>query len=190
MRSASYEGDRMKDCMLDLETLGRSPNAVILQIGLCRFDICSGEQDEGFEVNIDLQDSLRQGFVVGGPTIEWWLGQDPIAQQAVIAKPKFPEKVALRKAAQYMKGANTLWSHATFDAPMLAYHFTEMNVKLPIHYRGHRDIRTLVDLADFKKFEYDLYCDSHLVRHTALADCKNQIRYCHECWKRVKGGMR
>jgi hypothetical protein len=176
----------MKDCMLDLETLGRTADAVILQIGLCRFNIFTGERDEGFEVNIDLNDSIRQGFALEGSTIEWWLNQDDAARQAVIAKPKFPVKVALQKAAQYMKGCTTLWSHATFDAPILAYHFKKMDVKLPIHYRGHRDIRTLVSLSNFRKYEYEFYRDEG-IRHTALADCIRQIKYCSECWKRIMG---
>lgn len=175
----------MKDCMLDLETLGRTADSVILQIGLCRFNIRTGEMDEGFEVNIDLQDSIRQGFSLDGSTIEWWLRQDPAVQRAVVAIPKYPVKVALRKAAQYMKGCETLWSHATFDAPMLAYYFTKMNVRMPIHYRGHRDIRTLVDLAGLQGGEFKEYYKVTAPRHTALADCQRQIGYCHKCWKRI-----
>lgn len=174
----------MKDCMLDLETLGRTADAVIIQIGLCRFDIRTGERDEGFEVNIDLEDSIRQGFRLEGPTIEWWLRQSREARESVIAHPKYPVKVALRKAQQYMKGADTLWSHATFDAPILSYHFNRMKVKQPIHYRGHRDIRTLVALTGFKR--QDIKSDPGSVKHTALADCITQIAYCSQCYKNIK----
>lgn len=182
----------MKDCMLDLETLGRDADTVVLQIGLLRFDIETGEiDDEGFEVNIDILDSLRQGFKVDGSTIEWWFNQSNEARESVISKPKFPVKVALQKAAKYMKGCNTLWSHATFDAPILAYHFRKMMVKMPIHYRGHRDIRTLVHLAGLSKNEFEFYKlgkpgQDPGPRHTALADCRTQVEYCHECWKRIK----
>lgn len=177
----------MKDCMLDLETLGRDADAVVMQIGLCRFDIWTGEVDpEGFEVNIDINDSLRRGFRADGSTIEWWLRQDTAAQYAVVADPKYPVKKALKMASEYVGDCKLLWSH-TFDITILSYHFRKVNLKLPVHYRNHRDIRTLMCLAGWSKFDYETF-GMPCLRHTALADCKNQIRYAHECFKRIKGG--
>ena len=40
---------------------------------------------------------------------------------------------------------NRIWSHATFDAPVLDATFRAVDKVLPWHYRDNRDLRTLFD---------------------------------------------
>ncbi len=54
--------------------------------------------------------------------------------------------------------------------------------KPPFHYRCARDIRTLVDLANLR---YEPKGDEKT--HNALEDCERQVKYCVECFNRLKG---
>jgi hypothetical protein len=150
----------MKDCMLDLETLGRSSDAVIIQIGLCAFDFRTEESDAGVELNIDIQRSLEAGFWVDGGTVEWWMNQPEVAIKSILAQPRY--------------------------SPQKACHFRQVGLQFPVHYRGFRDIRTLVALAGFTKSDWKGFYDNQHVKHTALGDCKTQIAYCLEAYARIQ----
>ena len=179
----------MKDCMLDLETLGTSPNSVIVQVGLCAFNFQNEETDPGIEVNIDIQKSLDLGFQVDGSTLEWWFGQSDEAMKSIIQMPRYSPGKAILIVQQYLKrlGIERVWSHATFDAPILLNYFRQTGMQCPIHYRGFRDIRTLVGLAGFNRSDWIRFFEQNKgVKHTALADCKTQIDYCREAYARIQ----
>lgn len=179
----------MKDCMLDLETLARSPDTVIVQIGVCAFNLRTGESDMGIEANIDIQKSLDMGFQVDGGTIEWWFGQSKEAVESILKMPRYSPEKACLVVQQYLKRfkIDRIWSHATFDAPILLHHFRRVGLQFPVHYRGFRDIRTLVSLAGFQKSDWTrFFGQKEGVAHTALADCKTQIKYCVEAYARIQ----
>ena len=55
--------------MIDLETLGVSPGSVISSIAAVQFDINTGEIGRQFYKNIDLQQSLDNGFTINAETL-------------------------------------------------------------------------------------------------------------------------
>lgn len=90
--SKNVENRKMSDVMIDIETLGKSSNAVILALGAVFFDLDTGKLGEKFYEVIDLQSSLDVGLKVDGSTIIWWMEQSAAsrAQFKVNAK-KLPE---------------------------------------------------------------------------------------------------
>ena len=66
--------NNMTNIMLDLETLGKDSNAVILSIGAVFFDPLTGETGAEFYQTVDLNDSLKYGKV-DASTITWWMKQ-------------------------------------------------------------------------------------------------------------------
>jgi len=55
---------------------------------------------------------------------------------------------------------------------------------LPFHYRQTRDIRTLTHLAGHQRNESTI--DPKDKTHNALEDCLYQVKYCVECFNKLK----
>lgn len=168
----------MKDLMLDLETLGTRPTSIIVQIGACYFDRHTGGIGKQFAINIDTGSCLMAGLTVDQGTIDWWRTQSNKSWLYDIMN----IQDALDEFSKFAKDAEAVWSHATFDAPILHNAFAVCKKKLPYHYRASRDIRTLVDLSGV---EYKVEKDA--VTHNALEDCIRQVEYCVKCFNKLKG---
>ncbi|EFD9134524.1 exonuclease, partial [Escherichia coli] len=65
--------------MIDLETMGKNPDAPIISIGAIFFDPQTGEMGPEFSKTIDLETA---GGVIDRDTIKWWLKQSREAQSA------------------------------------------------------------------------------------------------------------
>ena len=169
----------MKDLMLDLETLGTSNNALIVQVGACYFDRDNGEIFwDKFSMNVQIQDGLNNGFEVDAGAIKFWLEHTP-----TFLKEAVPVQTMLGKLREFISKKAIIWSHATFDAVVLQNAYNKFGEKAPFSYRNVRDIRTLVDLAriKYKKKEGDPKT------HDGLEDCIYQVKYCCECFKKLRG---
>lgn len=170
------------DLMVDIETLGTGTRALITQIGACYFDRNTGEIGETFCENIRIQDSLNKGFEIDGDTIKFWLSQDKAIIEKMLKNAQDMEKV-LGHFKQFYKKGTIAWAHATFDFPILSNAYRMLGLKDTIPYKMMRDIRTLVDLSEIKikKEEGDPK------NHNALDDCFYQVKYCVECFMKLKG---
>ncbi|ENG6963726.1 3'-5' exoribonuclease, partial [Escherichia coli] len=66
--------------MIDLETMGKNPDAPIISIGAIFFDPQTGDMGPEFSKTIDLETA---GGVIDRDTIKWWLKQSREAQSAI-----------------------------------------------------------------------------------------------------------
>lgn len=169
-------------CTIDLETMGNLPTSAITAIGIVMFDLLGNRHE--FEVNVDLQTGMDVGMTVQGETIMWWMSQSKQAQDAL----KDPKPIALGLALamvnayvkQHRMSSFTCWTHATFDAPILNLAFSKFGLRGPIHYREHRDIRTLTWLnrkINGVKENRKAMKEAGLTAHRALDDARNQADY-------------
>lgn len=176
-------------CMIDLETLGTSSTAAIVQLGAVKFDPTGAEPlDHGatFERTVTIESNLRLGRTVDGPTIAWWLGQSAEARRAITEDAVNLGKALNEFRSWLLDGAQTeivIWSHgAAFDVPILESAWracrrapvpladgflSEIPEPPPWDYRAARDTRTLFwiaeTLAGWQKPVRE-------TAHTALAD--------------------
>ena len=67
--------------MIDLETMGKNPDAPIISIGAIFFDPQTGDMGPEFSKTIDLETA---GGVIDRGTIKWWLKQSREAQSAIM----------------------------------------------------------------------------------------------------------
>lgn len=167
----------MKNVMFDIETLGTRPTSVIVQIGACYFNRNTGEVDREFSVNIEPDDRFTQDQ----STLDWWAAQSQEAKDAVFTGGIKLEE-ALAEFAIFLKDCEYLWSHATFDAPILSNAYAVLGMKMPVPYRGLRDIRTLMDLSNTSA----LKVAREGIHHNALDDAKTQVAYCYPAFKRLQ----
>lgn len=132
--------------MVDIETLGTEPGAVILSIGAVKFDQYSlGEE---FYLEIDKQSCDDAGLVIEADTLDWWLDQEDDAQE-VLAEGGVGLDLALHKFAKFYDGCETVWANApTFDCRHLKAAYEACGMELPWSFRDERCFRTLKALPN------------------------------------------
>jgi len=173
----------MKDIMIDVETLGTAPGSVVTQIGAVYFDRDTGELGSEMLVNLNIDDCLNAGLVVDGGSLKFWFDQP--RENASFTKNAVPLTKGLQTLRDFYDGKALVWSHATFDFPILHSAYRAIGQKLCFPYRNLRDIRTLVDLSN-RPFTKDK--DGDPKNHNGLDDCKYQVKYCVECFNILRAG--
>lgn len=157
------------ECMLDLETMARKPDAAIVSIGAVKFDD-DGIHDE-FYINIDPRSCKEAGLRIDINTINWWKDQKPEAY-AALKNFRVPLAEALRKFSEWF-GPKSLeiWANApTFDCVILRHAYEVLNLEPPWQYYDENCYRTMVKrfgISKIKASDRDLH-------HNALSDAKAQ----------------
>ncbi|GGO03681.1 3'-5' exonuclease [Haloarcula pellucida] len=129
--------------MVDLETLGTDPGAVILSIGAVRFDEV-GLSDE-FYKNVSIQSCVDAGLEIDADTLDWWLGQDDEVQDVLQGGVRLSK--ALAHFSAFYRGADEIWAFSpTFDCQILSAAYDAIDEPTPWNYRDERDCRTLAAL--------------------------------------------
>ena len=166
----------MKDLMIDIETMGNTPNAVMIQLAGIFFDRKTGETGREFCMSLNIEACERLGFVKDQSTEDWWKTQNQNVLHEILNKTETPI-VVISKFVEFLgKDIKDIlvWSHATFDFPIVQNYLKKLTPSF-MPYRGARDIRTLVDLSGIDLNKYDW---ANGKTHNALDDCKFQIKYC------------
>jgi hypothetical protein len=70
--------------MVDLETMGKNPNAPIVSIGAVVFDPATGKLGETFYKVIILESAISWGAEIDPSTVIWWLKQSSEARSAIV----------------------------------------------------------------------------------------------------------
>lgn len=171
----------MKDVMIDLETLGRGPDALIIQIGAVYFDPATGETGKQFMVNIDPVTAHDGGGKLDPDTVGWWLTQSTEAQQSLLTNPE-PYYESMVSLKTFLEGAERVWSHATFDFVIIQTAFQNLGIK-QLSYRSGLDIRTLVYLAKVSTSDFP----REGIHHNGLDDAIYQVKYVSAAFQKLKG---
>lgn len=175
----------MNDVMIDFETLGVSPEAVIVQVAGVYFDRYTGETYDEILINIDIQSVIDEGFIMDWSTINFWLSQNKEAQQSVFDNAIDRVKIipAMKEFNDFLKMPYTsIWSHKDFDFVLLRNYLKLLGIEPTFDFRAGKDIRTLTDLANISSKDYP----REGIHHNALDDCKFQIKYCVDCFNQLK----
>lgn len=155
--------------MLDIETLGTRPGAVVLSVAMVRFS-----DEAQFQINLRVDEQQTLGLEIDPATQAWWAQQDPAAWQAATQNP-LPLVQGLEYVRTWMQWAGTdplIWCHgATFDCPLLGAVYERAGLAPPWAYWAVRDTRTLYDLAGINVKDYAVPPP-----HVALNDAIGQVR--------------
>lgn len=159
--------------MLDIETLGKSEDAVILEITAVYFKINSINQR--FHQKIKVFDQLCNRSI-DPDTIKWWQNQ--------VFTPTLDGSCSLEEALillnKWWPDAQTVWANSpSFDCNILEHAYKQYGLQCPWSYRQERDLRTLKWLANDPKVE------SEGQEHNALDDCLYQIRLWQKCMEKI-----
>lgn len=172
----------------DLETLGRGSHAPIVQIAATSFNLNGSASAGFFSKKIALGEDFKK-FECDLSTVEWWLTQPEETRVEVFGGTREPLGVVLVAFAEWIawaqahgEGPLKLWSHATFDPPILMNAFQVMGVKPSFSFRDFMDIRTINFLAG--PVEVEAREGKH---HEALSDARYQARYIVAMQNKLKG---
>jgi exodeoxyribonuclease VIII len=181
------------DVVIDLETLGTGPDAIITQIGMVEFDITTGKIGRKYLQNVDAQSCLDLGMKLDLSTLKWWLSQDlRVFKNSLERGLELPAVLLevnnwLFAVSNKMIGAIYLWGNgASFDNVLLKGAFDRCKYKYPIKYYNDRDMRTIVDLAAIK-----MDIDPKLLKnkiefkgtkHNAVDDCVWEAEVISMCY--------
>jgi len=168
----------MKDIMIDLETLGLNAGCVVTQLGASYFDRYTGELGCEFIANISIESCMSVGLKINPDTLNWWLDKKDLISW--LDEPLKIKEVLETFSLFYKKG-DLIWSHNSFDIPILKAAYMACNLEIPFHYRDTRDLRTIVDVGKINLSKYRC-----LNNHNALDDCIFQIQYCSDVFKKLK----
>jgi hypothetical protein len=159
--------------MLDLETLGTGPNALVLSIGAVVFDpdasafVATPDNCFHFRLDVGVQQRVLKRDI-DADTVMWWM-QQPDEARTALRGPGVHPNHALAAFTSFI-GANLdgLWGNgADFDNVILGSLYASCSLTRPWSYGKNRCFRTLKSLKLPKKYVAPVRQGTH---HNALDD--------------------
>ncbi|WP_423781078.1 3'-5' exoribonuclease domain-containing protein [Escherichia coli] len=173
--------------MIDLETMGKNPDAPIISIGAIFFDPQTGDMGPEFSKTIDLETA---GGVIDRDTIKWWLKQSREAQSAIMTD-EIPLDDALLQLREFIaENSGEFFVHvwgngANFDNTILRRSYERQGIPCPWRYCNDRDVRTIVELGKAIDFDARTAIPFEGERHNALDDARYQAKYVSAIWQKL-----
>ncbi|HDH7175027.1 TPA: 3'-5' exoribonuclease [Escherichia coli] len=173
--------------MIDLETMGKNPDAPIASIGAVFFDPQTGEQGPEFSKIIDMGTC---GGTVDISTIEWWLVQSSEARTAILVN-QIPLDDALLQLREFISEHSDekfvqVWGNgATFDNVILRRSYERQGIPCPWRYTNDRDVITMVALGLVMDFDARNVTTFEGEGHNALHDARYQAKYVSAIWQKL-----
>ncbi|EKT8795991.1 3'-5' exoribonuclease [Escherichia coli] len=173
--------------MIDLETMGKNPDAPIISIGAIFFDPQTGDMGPEFSKTIDLDTA---GGVIDRDTIKWWLKQSREAQSALLTD-EIPLDDALLQLREFIDENSgeffvQVWGNgANFDNVILRRSYERQGIPCPWRYCNDRDVRTIVELGKAIDFDARTAIPFEGERHNALDDARHQAKYVSAIWQKL-----
>ncbi|MEB7355242.1 3'-5' exoribonuclease, partial [Escherichia coli] len=173
--------------MIDLETMGKNPDAPIISIGAIFFDPQTGDMGPEFSKTIDLETA---GGIIDRDTIKWWLKQSREAQSAILTD-EIPLDDALLQLREFIDENSgeffvQVWGNgANFDNVILRRSYERQGIPCPWRYTNDRDVRTMVALGLVMDFDARNVITFEGERHNALHDARYQAKYVSAIWQKL-----
>jgi hypothetical protein len=166
--------------MVDIETLGTTPGAAVLEIAAATFSFDGEKDDKLFTVEIDLLSSLAAGLTVEKETAAWHLSKDYPGH--LRGKPLRAALIELSAWLGAHAPAASVWAWGMdFERSMLEAAFAAVGLPLPWPYYRGLDARTVWASAYPN--------EKHGPRkHRAADDVTDQIIDLREAMATLKGG--
>lgn len=175
--------NQLDNLMIDIETFGTKPNAIILSIAVVPFKMSGKTSRTKFFQSIDIDSCVDAGQTIDPNTVLWWLKKSKEEQETLYDHTGGLLYHVLKDLADYIKSFGEdvcVWGNsARFDLGILEHAFGLFKLDTPWKFYNERDVRTLVALnPEIKKnmpFEG--------VKHDPVNDCHHQIKYCTATWQ-------
>lgn len=174
------------DIMLDLETMGTDPYSPVVAIGAVLFDardiLTTHRLPDGsnwFYQKITLESAMEAGLRPSASTIEWWLTNPGVTQQARDETFAGDDRTTLVLALDaftdwHNSGIHTIWGNgARFDDGLLADCYRVLKKPAPWQHWEEGCYKTMKNLPAVRHLQIER-CGTH---HKALDDALSQARH-------------
>lgn len=166
--------------MVDIETLGTDPGAVIVSIAAVKFG--NGRKHETFYRSVSPQSATNAGLHVEGGTLEWWLEQDADPRKQLTGGDALGR--ALADFNDFVSNAEELWANSpSFDLAILAAAMDAVEIEPTWEFYQERDYRTLKNLPGKPDLE-------NTDEHHALSDAVHQAEVAETMLERYEEQVR
>lgn len=158
--------------MIDLETMGTSPNAPIISIGAVLFD--AKDVIYCFYEVVDLKSAVKAGAVMDPSTVIWWMEQSDEARGALTGRGRAISEV-LAEFSGWLAGVPELagvWGNgAAFDNVILAEAYKRLDMEMPWPFwtdKCYRTVKNMYSGVEIKRVG---------THHNALSDAETQAEH-------------
>jgi len=168
---------------IDIETLGTSPDTVVLTIGGIKFDPM---EDDGlhsqFYYRLDADEQIEMGRTVDEKTLEWWEKQpEEIRKEALETTGRVSTEQSLKALNKWLVGVDKIWCQGpVFDIGILQNLYKQIGLHHNWPFYIIRDSRTLFSLMD-----KDPRKEIDFAAHNALADAIVQSLCIQKVYKKL-----
>lgn len=180
----------MRDIMIDIETLGTGPGAVVLTIGAIRFDPFADDRNsvdlENKKINMDVfyrridpESFTWPSAFIHDATLEWWGKQSAeVREEAFTELDRVSMADAMRDLYKWTGVIDRAWANGpAFDMVILESHAKELQRGVPWKYYQVCDTRTVYGLVEHERPNPAL--------HHAAWDCWSQIIALQSCFRNL-----
>ena len=183
--------------MVDIETMGTSPDAAIITIGACVFDPYGKDTEntildaQKFTTVISFQDNQKQGRAFDANTIAWWLQQSPEAQAGLQTGHITNLRKALTEYNQFFTSqtgrVSRIWAKSPdFDIVILRNALKSQNMLEQHKFWETRCVRTITEAAYPNGDQPTIGVG---VAHNALDDAVRQALMVQHCNNIIAGNI-
>ena len=179
--------------MIDIETLGKTPESVVLSVGAAVMDMETfAIVDKKYWV-MDLKEQKNRRSI-DAETVMWWMQQSDDARAAFRNLIPNTNAITFKDELQALfnqYNTKTVWANGTnFDIPILSNYIysyfmgpgDEVDL-VPWNYRW-QDMRSLATvMASVMPYNSTFYSQHASVAHNALDDAVRQAEYVLQCLK-------
>ncbi len=168
---------------IDIETLGISPDTVVLTIGGIKFDPM---EDDGlhseFYYRLNADEQIDMGRTVDEKTLEWWETQsEEVKAEALDTNDRIPVEETLKALNKWLVGVDKIWCQGpVFDIGILENLYKQIGLHHNWQFYIIRDSRTLFSLMD-----KDPRKEIDFTAHNALADAIVQSLCIQKVYKKL-----
>ena len=168
---------------IDIETLGTSPDTVVLTIGGIKFN---PHEDDGlhsqFYYRLDADEQIEMGRTVDEKTLEWWEKQpEEIRKEALETTGRISTEQSLKALNKWLVGVDKIWCQGpVFDIGILENLYKQIGLHHNWPFYIIRDSRTLFGLMD-----KDPRKEIDFAAHNALADAIVQSLCIQKVYKKL-----
>lgn len=174
---------QLRHVMIDLETMGTTPQSAIVSIGAIVFDPRYGKvSKETFYRELDWEDQERH---ICPETTKWWEGQTAEAKAAQFGLDALED--VLKELAEWLPKDAKVWGNgSTFDISMLEDAYRQYDIEIPWKFWNVRDCLTVLDMYESTRGGFNKTVNRQGA-HNALQDAKFQAQYITMMWSRLLG---
>ena len=166
--------------MLDIETLATTPDAVVMSVGVVKFDPHTGTPYNKTLWRPDIDEQTERDRHVSESTLEWWAKQpDHIQEDTFSDEGRIPVVEFMKELNRYCVGMEKIWCQGPqFDMLILENLYIQWGHHFGWQFWQVMDCRTLFQLMPTdprKAIQQDL--------HSADADAYYQAIGVQQCYE-------